>query len=266
MRRVRIIKMLVILLSGISIGCQSTTDQSTTDPSARIIEKSYQRGCDHSKVLALPCSAPEDRSTKAWGSNKFWKNKHNFKVRFLGGTKPLQDIVMSYAADWSRVCNVKFERIAEGAADVRIAFAADGHWSYVGTDAKSIPQSDPTMNLEISELTTNDEIRRVVLHEFGHALGLMHEHQHPETPIIWNEKEVLRYYSKPPNKWDIDDVRQNVLNKYSGDYEGTAPDPCSIMQYPIEKKWTRNRIEIGWNSKISKMDAEFMISKYGKPL
>jgi len=209
--------------------------------------------------------APEDRSTKGWGSGKFWKNKHRFSVRFLGGTDRIQDMVMSVAANWSSVCNVHFEKIEGGSSDIRIAFAEDGHWSYVGTDSIAIPQTNPTMNLQISELTLDDEINRVVLHEFGHALGLMHEHQHPKNPIIWNEKEVLKYYSGPPNNWEIEEVRQNVLSKYSGDYEGTTPDPCSIMQYPIKKKWTRNQIEIGWNSKISKLDAEFMRSKYGSP-
>ena len=36
----------------------------------------------------------------------------------------------------------------------------------------------------------DDELRRVVLHEFGHALGLIHEHQNPEGGIEWNEPAV----------------------------------------------------------------------------
>ena len=32
--------------------------------------------------------------------------------------------------------------------------------------------------------------RRSVLHETGHALGLLHEHQNPKGTIDWNEKQV----------------------------------------------------------------------------
>ncbi|WP_437321271.1 matrixin family metalloprotease [Sorangium sp. So ce385] len=31
--------------------------------------------------------------------------------------------------------------------------------------------------------STQADVESVVLHEFGHALGLIHEHQHPENGI-----------------------------------------------------------------------------------
>jgi hypothetical protein len=36
--------------------------------------------------------------------------------------------------------------------------------------------------------------RRVVLHEFGHVLGLQHEHQNPNAGIKWKLKAVEDYY------------------------------------------------------------------------
>jgi hypothetical protein len=38
-----------------------------------------------------------------------------------------------------------------------------------------------------------------VIHEFGHALGLIHEHQNPSGGIQWNKPVVCRYYEGPPN-------------------------------------------------------------------
>ncbi len=39
--------------------------------------------------------------------------------------------------------------------------------------------------------TPNDEYRRVVLHEFGHALGGIHEHQSPASGVIpWDKPKV----------------------------------------------------------------------------
>ena len=35
--------------------------------------------------------------------------------------------------------------------------------------------------------------KRTIRHEFGHALGLEHEHQHPEAPPQYNHEKVKRY-------------------------------------------------------------------------
>ena len=50
--------------------------------------------------------------------------------------------------------------------------------------------------------TTDDEYRRVVLHEFGHALGLAHEHQSPGVAIPWNEQKVYDLLSNDETTLD----------------------------------------------------------------
>ncbi len=46
-------------------------------------------------------------------------------------------------------------------------------------------------------------------HEFGHAIGLAHEHQNPAGGIQWNEEVVIRELAKSPNFWDeADDAPQ----------------------------------------------------------
>ncbi len=53
----------------------------------------------------------------------------------------------------------------------------EGCWSAVGMDAEKIqPVTDPTMVLNLRGLPAHLQ-RSLVIHEFGHALGLDHEHQ-----------------------------------------------------------------------------------------
>jgi hypothetical protein len=55
--------------------------------------------------------------------------------------------------------------------------------------------------------TPDQEYSRVVLHEFGHALGAIHEHQHPAAGIPWDKPKVYEYYAR--QHWSID---QRFLN------------------------------------------------------
>ncbi|MEK7951638.1 M12 family metallopeptidase [Luteolibacter soli] len=221
-------------------------------------------------ILDIPCIAPEGTSdSKAFGDPRFfWKNKHSFTVSFLNGPPAVHQMVMSQVRDWTRTCNVTFTQVsADTDADFHVGFDPDGgHWSYIGTSCDAYGKKAPTMNLAINQYSPEDDVRRVVLHEFGHALGLKHEHQHPKSPIVWNEAAVIRYYSGPPNGWDIAKIRTNVLNKYTGPMTGTPnADLHSIMHYPVPKQLTRNNVSVGWNRRISTIDTQFMVQKYGSP-
>ncbi len=42
--------------------------------------------------------------------------------------------------------------------------------------------------------TPDNEFSRTVIHEFGHALGCVHEHSSPAATIPWNRDAVYAYY------------------------------------------------------------------------
>lgn len=75
-----------------------------------------------------------------------------------------------------------------------------------------------------------------VIHEFCHALGMIHEHQNPlENPIQWNEEAILCYFRETQG-WDIEKVRQNIINAYRLDQtNGSKYDEDSIMIYSFNK-------------------------------
>ena len=107
------------------------------------------------------------------------------------------------------------------------------------------------------------ELNRVVMHEFGHALGLIHEHQNPEGGIQWNEPAVIADLSGPPNNWDVDQIRVNVLSHYPpGDVTSTPVDADSIMMYPIPAAWTLDGFSADLNEDVSNQDREFIHQEY----
>jgi hypothetical protein len=184
---------------------------------------------------------------------KTWMNGSTLQIRFMGGTANQKATVREQAGWWSEHANLKFNFNDAPNAEIRITFdPTDGAWSYVGTDCRGIPLNEATMNLGFMDGGTT-------AHEFGHAIGLAHEHQNPAGGIQWNEQVVIRELAKSPNFWDEATARHNVLRKYTADQiNGTAFDPDSIMLYFFPADWTLNGIGTKANEVLSSLDKSFI--------
>jgi len=191
--------------------------------------------------------------------NKWWPQKAELKIGFpWGGTDSQKQMVKLAFEHWKQTpVNLSFSYPATGPYDIRVKFDSnDGSWSYVGIDCSSIPQNEPTMNIGWTEQAAND-------HEAGHALGLLHEHQNPTKAICWNQAQVVKDLSGPPNNWDLETIQFNVLTPYTiGDVITTVHDAFSIMHYPIPASWTCDKVAIPGGSVISPADRAFITARY----
>ena len=187
----------------------------------------------HAAILENHKNAPPVKRAKLFGASsmsapakmaleagKKWADGKTLNVFFLDGTATQKQRVIAQAMKWTKFANVKFNFSAnKSAAHLRVSFVADdGSWSYIGTDNLGIPKTKPTMNFGWLRDDTDDaEYERVVVHEFGHVLGAIHEHQNPKGGILWNLPAVYAYFAGAPNFWSKEDTDINVVSKYSVD-------------------------------------------------
>lgn len=199
--------------------------------------------------------------------SKEWKKGRRLTVSFMGGKKEVKDRIIRHAKIWMDYANIEFDftpRKTPG--DVRIAFdMEDGSWSLMGTQILSEDKTNPTMNFGWLTPTTDDlEYNRVVLHEFGHTLGCIHEHERPDNGIPWDKPKVYEYYKKTDD-WSKEEVDEQVFSKYDiSQIRSNKLDKKSIMMYPVPEALSKGDFRIGWNNGLSDADKKFIAKLYPK--
>lgn len=207
--------------------------------------------------------------------SNLWNTGDTIRIRFLNRDSLIESKIKQFASEWLQFAHIKFDWVEQGYADIRISINSSGQsWSLIGRASGTFscdPQTGKvywgregsTMNFGwFNARTTDQEFRRTTLHEFGHALGLIHEHQHPTNGITWNKSAAYQYYSRI-NNWTEADVDRNVFARYSQSqtFSG-AYDPKSIMHYPIPTALTLDGFSVGLNGDLSTLDKEYIDEMY----
>lgn len=224
---------------------------------------------------------PGGRYALAVARNRLWETGKRLRVRFLdAGAYPNParriEMVMEAAREWTRHAHLTFDTSDDADAELRVSFnPARGCSSYYGTDAKVIPAAEATINLSIfGKQKDPTDYRKFVLHEFGHAIGCVHEHQAPGAGIQWDKPAVRRYYAQAYG-WTDADVDYNVFHVFDGastnhvrgpeepiEVIHTRMDGDSIMVYPILRTHTLDGYSVEWCGGLSDLDKAFIARVY----
>lgn len=222
------------------------------------------------KLGNLSASDPVHVFRMAVINQKKWTDGYNLRCRFLDGDDFQRGKVQEKAQIWQQYANISINFVDDADAEVRISFQADsGSWSAIGNDclvSSYFPPYQPTMNYGwLRDDTDDGEYERVVVHEFGHALGCIHEHQSPNENLQWNVDAVYAAFSGPPNYWSKDDIDHNILQKYSPDgISATQFDAQSIMLYQFDGSLFTDGVGTPLNKQLSAMDEQMIAEMYPK--
>ncbi|RXW14548.1 hypothetical protein EST38_g11305 [Candolleomyces aberdarensis] len=207
-----------------------------------------------------------------------WPNGQVLTCAFVepAGNAIQQAKVISVAKEWERYANIKldFESEAENPQNAIIRISLDRHlgsWSTVGKVALHTQLAgEATMNFGwVYDATTDAtaQERGVILHEFGHALGYLHEHQSPRRgdKLKLKEKEAIDYFrrtQRPP--WTEEDTRSNFLNVYNQNEVSnySSVDMTSIMMYFMPPELNEQGINIPPNDELDALDKAFAFLNY----
>jgi len=209
--------------------------------------------------------------------DKMWPRHSTLNVVFIDGTAEQKQLVKQFAPLWLEGSSLSFEFYdgfsqAPKQSHIRISFNLQTG-SSLGNHGDLISR-EPTMQL--AELGSKDlpEVfaRRLILHEFGHALGFEHEFRNPKWPYgnAAIEKQIIECVPRVQRlgleqKSAQQRCRQinQLLTKNATN--STIYDELSIMNYPMVidlPNQQKKRIEA--KTQLSVLDKLAMERWYGQ--
>jgi hypothetical protein len=230
-------------------------------------------------------SSPDDLNHLQWIYQKslMWVPGQTLKVCFIGGDPALNKRVVAAASEWTKHANLDFDAgdpanptscSKDDRSEIRIGYGYKGYWSLLGqtsVDFSVVGPGEQSMNFGgwSYRPPAPAELQRVVQHEFGHAIGLQHEHQNPaggcDSEFNWNA--LYPMLAGPPNFWDKKTVDNNLRAiPDSRLIERSEHDRLSIMHYSFRPDFfnggAASSCYVQVNFQISQKDIEGVKAAY----
>ena len=129
----------------------------------------------------------------------------------LAVKQSIEEIVLTRLQPYINLTFIFGKNPRTAVGDIRITFdISGGSWSAAGTDCSKINRNEATMNFGWFDVKT-------IIHEFGHALGMMHEHKRPDrdSQLLFNEPLLYKWGEIVLG--DANAVKWNIIDKLGED-------------------------------------------------
>lgn len=229
----------------------------------------------HSLLPPAP-KPPVRRKRSVSVSSALWTPGQTLSISFIGTTpESLKQAILVVAHEWLEHAYLKFElrNDNDAAADIRIQTDGPENLNKSALGNLSLRSDGASMSLSVKP--SAPWFKRTVLHEFGHALGMHHEHQHPDANIPWNVEALVENIASEfsEDEQAHEDFNDLLFNQIATNYFPlqrddlfTLPyDKESIMHYTIEQSVTFGDWALEESDKISEKDKQFMRIVYPAP-
>lgn len=244
------------LTAGVSIPAQAHDPSGKGGPSPEITRRLAE---GREAMLKLDST---DTAKGIYALSLQWPPSYaKLRVCFMGGTDAANARVAQIASMWTADASTSLkldfgkpskprrcDPSAQRESQIRVSYDQPGYWSVLGqVSVVYLTQQEASLNLEglgeaSLEAFDNPEVKSIILHEFGHALGLLHEHQSPASNCAqeFNWSHIVSYLSGPPNSWDEDTIKRNMATESAEDLMMTDFDPKSVMLYSFPAEFYVN--------------------------
>lgn len=222
----------------------------------------YIRQCSTAQHSNSQHSEPIPSGALA-ADNKIWPSHRRYlRVSFLNGSDDYQERVKCLVNENNNTLNlgIKFQFISlrdSLPADIRVKFTSQS-WSQIGCNAQDISSERATLKLNMHN--SLKKVQADILHEFGHALGLIHEHKHWDCKLQWNYPRLVSRLnwseSRVHKEYDRNERMYVLLRDKPYDLK-------SIMHYTVKIGDTLDgQTEIPLDIVLSDGDKEMLLSRY----
>jgi hypothetical protein len=187
-------------------------------------------------------------SNRAVGiKNVFYKPGSELKIQITGTEKFKSDIKNVLMTAAQPFINLKFTFVDSGGnVTFDNNYTGGGVTRCLGCQSPSISVSSAQVGL--------------VIHEFGHALGMHHEMKNPNIKLTWIESVLLQMYG------NAEFVKSQITTPVNASsVNATAFDKDSVMIYPLPAKTNKEGIAMGGINKYTDLDRQWLAMTYGQP-
>ena len=233
------------------------------------IQPSFSTRPDYQRLPDVSNTAPTEaqslsRQKRGVAEKKgIWPQFATITISTTGLTEEQRALVKKNICKWAPHVNLKFKFIDRPDGDIRVIADKNLDGGFLGHTPNAEGTIRPPLIMGIGFREGPDpDIERVILHEFGHALGLHHEHQHPDSTLGIKE-ELIEEKKKTLSADQLERFNSQYLYTFPRHRVITSPyDQKSIMHYPFKAESLNSGKSIPPNKELSKGDIDFISSLY----